>query len=213
MEEILPELVQWSTYHEGIGRDVFSAYELRSGTLIDPMEPPEGLEAVARLREPERIVLTNRHHYRHAQRYVERFGCPVLCHEAGLYQFEGGVPDVQGFRFDQQLAERVRALELAAICPEETTLLLELAGGVLCFGDGVTRDVRGSLAFMPDRLLGESPAAVRAGLSRNLTRMLEEDFDALLFAHAQPVLGGGRALLSELIAGEPSGRALQGSED
>ncbi|HUB73548.1 MAG TPA: hypothetical protein VL979_05885 [Solirubrobacteraceae bacterium] len=199
IEELLPQLVQWSAYHEGIGHDVYSAFELRSGTLIDPMEPPEGLEAVARLRTPERIVLTNRHHYRHADRFAERFGCPVLCHEAGLEHSDE--EEVSGFFFDEQLAEHVRALELASICAEETTLLLEVADGVLCFGDGVTRAADGSLAFMPDRLLGEDPDAVRQGLGKNLRRMFEEDFDALLFAHAEPVLGGGREMLRSLLSG------------
>jgi hypothetical protein len=89
---------------------------------------------------------------------------------------------------------------LASICAEETTLLLDVADGVLCFGDGLTRDRDGSVAFMPDDLLGDDPEAVRVGLGRNLQRMFEEDFDALLFAHAEPVLGGGRALLSDFLS-------------
>jgi hypothetical protein len=199
IDEILPDLVQWSTFHDGIGRWVYSAFDLGSGTLIDPTQPTEGLPRVASFATPQRIVLTNRHHYRHSDRYVQRFGCPVLCHEAGVGHFTEE-RRVQGFRFDEQLADGVRALELASICAEETTLLLDVADGVLCFGDGVTRDRDGSVAFMPDDLLGDDPDAVRVGLGRNLQRMFEEDFDALLFAHAEPVLGGGRALLSDFLS-------------
>jgi hypothetical protein len=199
IDEILPGLVQWSCFHDGIGRWVYSALDLRSGALIDPMEPTEGLQRVASFATPQRIVLTNRHHYRHSARYSERFGCPVLCHEAGTVHF-AQERRVQGFRFDEQLADGVRALELASICAEETTLLLDVADGVLCFGDGVTRARDGSLAFMPDDRLGDDPDAVRAALSRNLQRMFEEDFDALLFAHAEPVLGGGRALLGDFLS-------------
>lgn len=198
IEEILPGLVQWSTFHEGIGQPVHSAFALRSGTLIDPMEPADGVEALAALTTPCRIVLTNRHHYRHSDRFAAAFGCPVHCHEAGLAHFADG-PEVQGFSFDEQLTDGLRALELGAICAEETTLLLDAADGVLCFGDGLTRAPDGGLAYMPDRLLGDDPARVRAGLSKSLQRMFEEDFDALLFAHAQPVLGGGRALLGEFL--------------
>jgi hypothetical protein len=198
IEEILPGLVQWSTFHEGIGQPVHSAFALRSGTLIDPMEPTGGAEALAALATPRRIVLTNRHHYRHSDRFVAVFGCPVHCHEAGLAHFADG-PEVHGFAFDEQLADDLRALELGAICAEETTLLVEAADGVLCFGDGLTRAPDGGLAYMPDRLLGDEPMRVRAGLSRSLQRMFEEDFDALLFAHAPPVLDGGRALLSEFL--------------
>jgi hypothetical protein len=73
---------------------------LSSGTLIDPMEPQEGLEALAALATPQRIVLSNRHHYRHSARLAKRFDCPVLCHEAGLEHFAGEHP-VQGFSFDE----------------------------------------------------------------------------------------------------------------
>jgi hypothetical protein len=197
--EILPGLFQWTRFHPGIERLVYSSFDSSSGTLIDPMEPKEGVQRVGALAAPRRIVLTNRHHYRHSDRYDKRFGCPVLCQEAGLGHFTKGRP-VRGFRFDEQLADGVRALELASICAEETALLLDVADGVLCFGDGVTRDRDGSLAFMPDDLLGDDPDAVRAGLGRNLRRMFDEDFDALVFAHAEPVLGGGREMLGDFLS-------------
>jgi hypothetical protein len=200
--EILPGLFQWTRFHPGIERLTYSSFDSSSGTLIDPMEPKEGVQRVGALETPRRIVLTNRHHYRHSDRYEKRFGCPVLCHEAGLGHFTARRP-VAGFRFDEQLADGVRALELASICAEETTLLLDVADGVLCFGDGVTRERDGSLAFMPDDLLGDDPGAVKSGLARNLRRMFEEDFDALVFAHAEPVLGGAREMLSDFLSHQP----------
>jgi hypothetical protein len=112
---------------------------------------------------------------RHSARYVERFGCPVLCHEAGTDHFDASHP-VHGFRFDEQLAQDVRGLELGSICAEETTVLLDIASGALCFGDGVTRGEDGALTFMPDQLLGDDPQGVHDGLMRNLRRICEEDF-------------------------------------
>ena len=203
IEEISPRLFHWSAFHEGIDQPVYSSFALDSGTLIDPMEPPEGLDAIAEFGTPERIVLSNRHHYRHSARYVERFGCPVLCHKAGLAHFSEDRP-VEGFVFDEQLAEGLRALELGSICAEETTLLLETDAGALSFGDGLTRDRDGALAFMPDSLLGEDPGRVRAGLLKSLRQMLDEEFDTLLFAHSEPVMGTGRDLLSAFLAQEPA---------
>jgi hypothetical protein len=202
IEEILPGVVQWDAFRETIGHRVHSTFVLSSGTLIDPMAPDGdgGLDAVVELATPRRIVLSNRLHYRDSARYAKRFGCPVLCHAAGLSHFTDERP-VQGFSFDELLADDVRALELGSICAEETTLLLDVGGGALAFGDGLTRDDDGALAFMPDQLLGDDPADVRAKLTRNLQRMLdEEDFETLLFAHAEPVSDGGRALLGEFLA-------------
>jgi hypothetical protein len=199
IQEIVPGIVQWDAFRETIGRKVHSTFVLPSGTLIDPMDPDDGLDAVVELATPRRIVLSNRHHYRQSARYAKRFGCPVLCHEAGLSHFADDRP-VQGFSFDEQLADDVRALELGSICAEETTLLLDVFGGALAFGDGLTRDEDGALAFMPDQLLGEDPEGVRAGLIRSLRRMLdEEDFDTLLFAHAEPISSGGRTLLRDFL--------------
>jgi hypothetical protein len=197
----MPGLFHWSAFHEGIGRPVHSSFLRACGTLLDPMQPDGGLDVIAAIGTPQRIVLSNRHHFRHSASYAERFHCPVLCHEAGLGSFQGKHP-VQGYAFGQQLADEVSALELASICPEEATLLLSVAGGALSFGDGLTRKEDGSLAFMPDSLLGEDPESVKAGLRTNLARMLDEEFDALLFAHADPVLAEGRSLLREFLGRE-----------
>src|ERR671932_334241 len=117
MEEILPGVQHWTAFPRGIGQVVHSYLYAPAHALIDPMLPEEGLDALDRYR-PERILLTNRHHYRQSDELRERFGCPVLCHEAGLHEFEGG-PEVRGFSFGQEVASGVDALELDAICPEE----------------------------------------------------------------------------------------------
>jgi hypothetical protein len=198
IDEPIPGLVCWSAFHEGIGATVYSSFATGSGTLIDPMVPEDGVEAVGRLGEPRTIVLSNRHHYRHSSRFVERYGCTVVCHEAGLHEF-GADKRVGGFAFGAELSKDVRALELDSICPEETTLLISVGAGALSFADGLTRDDDGALSFMPDSLLGEDSEAVKAGLERNLRSMLELDFDALLFAHAPPIAEGGKALLSDFL--------------
>src|SRR5919201_5568888 len=121
MDEILPGVWHWTAYHRGIRQDVHSHFLAGPHALIDPMLPDEGLEWFEGAGRPERILLTNRHHYRHSDRFVEAFGCPVLCHEEGLHEFAGG-PDVEGGAFGDEFAPGVSALNVAAICPEETAL-------------------------------------------------------------------------------------------
>jgi glyoxylase-like metal-dependent hydrolase (beta-lactamase superfamily II) len=41
---------------------------------------------------------------------------------------------------------------------------------------------------------------VRAGLRESLRRLLDLDFDNLLFAHGEPLIGGGRVALREFVA-------------
>src|SRR3712207_3340304 len=105
MDEIRPGLYEWTAMHDGIGQVVHSHFVADAAALIDPMMPPEGVGWFERRgARPERILLTNRHHYRHSDRFVEAFGCEVLCHEAGLHEFAGSGRDVRGFAFGDEVA-------------------------------------------------------------------------------------------------------------
>jgi Metallo-beta-lactamase superfamily len=190
MDEILSGLWHWTAFRDTIGTDVHSYWHEPSGTVLDPMEPPEGLEALDG-RRVERVVLTNRHHYRHADAYRERFGCPVRAHEAGLHD----LPDhVEGFAFGDELAPGVRALEVGVLTPEETAI--HIADAALAFADCVVRGRHGELGFVPDQLLGDDPDAIKAGLRAAFGRLAREnEFDALLMAHGEPMRSGGRSAL------------------
>jgi hypothetical protein len=200
MEEIAPGVLHWTAYRDTIGQDVHSYYDLASGTVLDPMVPPEGFDAL-RERPVHRIVLTNRHHYRQADAFRERFGCPVLCHEAGLHEFADGA--VEGFAFGDELAPGVRAYEVGVLTPEETAVALEAGGsGALAFADAVIRDTSGALAFVPDGFLGDDPDAIRKGLRSAFERLAGElRFNALLMAHGEPQSSGGREALEAFARG------------
>jgi glyoxylase-like metal-dependent hydrolase (beta-lactamase superfamily II) len=196
MDEIRPGLWHWRAMHPRIKIEVSSHYVADSGTLIDPLLPAEGIEWFREHGEPRRVVLTNRHHHRSSEDFKEAFGCPVLCHEAGLHEFEGG-PAVEGFRFGDELAPGIVALEVGAICPEETALHIDLGDGVLSFADALIN--HGELGFVPDWLLGDDPDGVKRGLRASLRSLLDRDFDTLLFAHGDPLLGGGKRALQEFV--------------
>jgi hypothetical protein len=192
MERIQPGLLHWTAWRNTIGADVHSYFHEPSGTLLDPMEPPDGLDALSGV---QRIVLTNRHHYRHSDRFRDAFGCPVLCHEAGLHEFSGG-RQVEGFGFGDELAPGVRALEVGVLCPEETAVhLAGEGGGALAFADAIVRGRHGELGFVSDPLLGDDPDAIKAGLRTAFRRLADEQFDALLLAHGEPMRHGGRSAL------------------
>jgi hypothetical protein len=198
MKEILPGIWHWTAYHERIGVDVSSYFVEGSGALIDPMEPGEGIEWLVQ-HHPRRILLTNRHHYRHSDRLREQFGCPVLCHEAGLHEFEGG-PQVDGFAFGDEVADGIVAREVGAICPEETALHIMHGPGAISLADAVINQSGEGLAFVPDEYLGDDPEGVKRGLEASLRRLPEYDYDALLLGHGEPIPAGGKAALAAYVA-------------
>ncbi len=203
MQEVLPGVFHWTAVHPHIHTQVSSYWLDDTGVAIDPLTPPEvGLDwFAARLQPPLAVVLSNRHHYRHAGLLAERFGSPVLCNSAGLHEFTRGEP-VEGFAVGDELPGPIVAMEIGAICPDETALHLP-THRALVLADGVVRGGPyggdGPLGFVPDSLMDDPPATKR-GLLVSCARLLEElDFEHLLLAHGGPVLGDGRALLQDMV--------------
>jgi hypothetical protein len=201
MEEIAPGSFHWTAFHDGIRQEVHSHYVPSSAALIDPMEPDVGLDWFAERTPPERILLSNRHHYRHSGRFVDRFGCDVLCHRSGLHEFEGG-PAVEGFEFDDEVAPGITAREVGILCPEESALYIDTGGGALSVADGVVEwPGKPGLSFVPDGLLGDDPEAIKEGLRAAYGRLADElEFESLLMAHGQPVVGGARDTLRAFVS-------------
>lgn len=195
IEEIHPGVFHWKAVHPKLQIEVSSYLLADSATAIDPLLPPAGgLDALREPGEPQRVVLTNRHHLRQAPEIASEVGCPILCHEAGLHEFEGG-PEVEGFDFGEELAPGVVAHEVGVICPEETALHIASGGGLLAVADGVIN--YDGLRFVPDHLLGDDPEAIKQGLRGAYARLCDLEFEVILCAHGDPVLEGGQAALRD----------------
>jgi hypothetical protein len=193
VQEIASGLWHWTARHEHIQMDVSSYYLLDERVLIDGMVPAEGLEWFARNGAPEHVLLTNRHHDRHAWRLREAFGCEVHCIRNGLHELEGRGP-VEAFDFGDELPGGAIAFEVDAICPDETALHIP-NHRVLACADGVVRwPGRGELAFVPDRFM-DDPKQTKAALRAAYRRLLDVDFDRLLLAHGDPVVGAAKEAL------------------
>jgi hypothetical protein len=191
-EEIIPGVLHWTTMHPHIKFPVSSYFVTGSATLIDPLNP--GGEDL----EPERIVLTTRHH----DRSMTDYDCPILCHSSGLHEFADG-PDVQGFEWGDQLAPDVKAVEVGAISPDETGLLIDAGDGCLSIGDAVMH-YEDPMHFVPDEYLvdeGDDPEPVKVAIREAFGRLLDLPFDNLLLAHGDPIVGGGKEALRRFVEG------------
>jgi hypothetical protein len=206
VQEIAPGIFHWTAFRDSIGMRVSSYYVEPAGVVIDPMLPEDGLDAFDGHEPPRQALLTTRHHFRACAEFAERFGCTVLCHEDGLHEFAGTDRTVEGFRPGDELAPGVFAIGTDAISPDDTTFHIAHGGGALAFGDGLVRMGGAGLGFVPDSLIGDDPPAVREALRNAYRGLLERDFEHLLFAHGEPLAGGGRSALSDFLAkpvGEP----------
>jgi hypothetical protein len=191
-EEIVPGVLHWTAFHPRIQFDVSSYFVTGSSTLVDPLNP--GGEDL----KPERIVLTTRHHLRSSTGY----DCPILCHESGLHEFADG-PQVEGFAWGDELAPGVKAVEVDAISPDDTGLLIDAGDGCLAIGDALMR-YEEPIHFVPDQFLvdeGDDPEPVKVAIKDAFRRLLDLPFDTLLFAHGTPMVGGGKEALRGFVEG------------
>jgi hypothetical protein len=197
MVEIAPGVWHWTAVRERIGIVVSSYYLASERVILDPMIPPDGLAWFETRGTPEHAVLTNRHHDRDAWRLHEAFGCTVHCVRNGIHELEGRGP-VEAFDFGDELPGRIFVHEVDAICPDETALYIPRHRAV-AVADGVVRSGRGGeLQFVPDWLMDE-PEQTKQLLREAYRRLLELDFDLLLLAHGDPVVGGGREALAAFV--------------
>ena len=203
MREILPGIIHWTAVHPEIRVPVHSHYLVPQRMLLDPLVPATGLEVFEPLGAPQHILLTNRLHSRHSARFVRRFGCEVWCNALGLEHFgqDGEIQglEVRGFRAGETLPGGVRSLEIGELCPDETAFWIPGHEPALAIADGIVRDERGALGFVPDEYVGDEPETIKRALKAAYARLLPLDFDHLLFAHGEPWIGGGKQALTEFV--------------
>lgn len=203
MNEILPGVFHWTAQHPRIGADVSSYFVAESATVLDPMVPPEGLDWFGGDRQIQNVALTNRHHDRQAADYCARFDIrPVLVPESGLHEFEGKDLEVRGYVPGEEIIPGIVAHEVDAICPDDMALEIRSAGA-LALADGLVH-YGGGLRFVSDNLMDDPPGTKR-GLVASFEELLDVDFDTLLFAHGEPIVGGGKDALREFLATNPGG--------
>lgn len=203
MNEIVPGLWHWMAKHPRIGIEVSSYFVADSGTVLDPMLPPgDGLDWFGSDRRVQAIALTNRHHDRQAGEFCQRFGAaPVLVPESGLHEYEGKDLPVRGYAVGEEIVSGIVCHEVDAICPDDMALEIRSAGA-LAVADGIVN--YDGVRFVPDNLMDDPPGTKR-GLVAAFERLLEVDFDTLLFAHGKPIVGGAKQALREFLAGNPAG--------
>lgn len=176
--------------------DVSSYFVAGPDVLLDPLAPPED-DRLDELGPPTAILLTNRHHLRQSVELAERFGVPVRAPEVGMHEFGEGDP-VEPYSFGEKLAGgQITVHEVGALCPDEAALHFPKLGA-LAVADGVIS--YDGLRFVPDNFMDE-PERTKAGLKQSYAQLADAlEFEHLLLAHGDPVIGDGREALRRFAA-------------
>jgi glyoxylase-like metal-dependent hydrolase (beta-lactamase superfamily II) len=196
MTELLTDVLRWTWFSEKFQYD-FNGYLVRhaSGNLcIDPVEmSAEVLDEIAH-EGVSRIVLTNRNHFRAAERVRVRTGARVAVHPA-----DAAFVREKGVTVDEALAigQTIGPFEIVAAdgkSPGEVALY-DAARKRLVVGDACVGNPPGECGLLPAAVM-DAPDVLKVSLRRLATL----DFDTLLLGDGEPILTGGRAALERLVS-------------
>jgi hypothetical protein len=209
MQQVIPGLFHWTAPHEPIGSRVSSYYVQSAGVVIDPKVPDGGLDALPG--RPTQVLLSSGHHLRDAHVFAREFDIPIRASAQAVARLgsdgDGIAPWPEGA---PEIVPGITALHIGVLAPDEGALHIDVGPGALALGDAVNHSHQ-QLAFFPDALLGDDPGSVKQGLNAALRALLDSlTFDALLFAHGEPIAAGGAEMLRRFVA---RGDQPAGAED
>ena len=196
MREILPGIFTWPWYSERFQYD-FHGYLLHDAAgaiVIDPVEIPDAVLDELAHEGVTRIVLTNRNHFRDAEKLRARTGAKVHVHPADAAFVRGKGVTVEGELWP---GERVGPLTVVAAngkSPGEVALLWP-ERRILFIGDACVGNQPGTLGLLPAAAIDDA-VTLRASLRRIAAEL---DFDTLLLGDGHPILTGARAALQTLV--------------
>jgi glyoxylase-like metal-dependent hydrolase (beta-lactamase superfamily II) len=145
----------------------------------------------------QRIVLTNRNHFRASMKVKERTGAPIAIHPS-----DAAFARDRGTRVDEELHPGASVGPLTVVAapgksPGEVALHWP-DRRILLVGDACVGKPPGECALLPDTVIDDKP-----GLMATLRSLAALDFDVLLLADGAPILSGGRAALRRLVESLP----------
>jgi broad specificity phosphatase PhoE len=142
-------------------------------------------------------VLSNRHHYRHADHFASEFGIPVLAVEEGMHEF-GGHEMVKPFAFGDSPAPQTTVYPIQSGWPDEGAVHITVGPGLLLLADSAMHYGE-ELSFVPDQYIGEDVEGEKRRLREGLAKLLELEFDVLLVGHGTPIATGGKDALAKFV--------------
>jgi glyoxylase-like metal-dependent hydrolase (beta-lactamase superfamily II) len=197
LREILPGVFTWPWFSKRHGYD-FNGYLLRhsgGNVAVDPVELPDDVLLELQQQGVQRIVLTNRNHYRAAATLRERTGARVLVHPADAeFVRQNGVAVDDALAVGDSVAG-FTVVDAHGKSPGEIALW---NGEVLLVGDACVGSPPGALKLLPEKVIDDLPA-----LRASLRRLSELPVQSILVGDGAPVLQAGAAALRDLVRSFP----------
>ena len=190
-QQLRPGLTIWSRYDSAVKADLFStAIATASGTfLVDPIkleneEWPTTLNVTG-------IVITNANHVRASADLARKFSVPI--HATSNASISGSRELCEG----DFLADELQIVAIGGAAPGEIALFSARDSGVLIVGDALINFGSSGFTFLPAKYCSDSKQ-----MRKSLRKLLDLNFERMLFAHGVPIMDKARDRLAALFAEE-----------
>jgi glyoxylase-like metal-dependent hydrolase (beta-lactamase superfamily II) len=195
LHRIAQDLLLWHAYDPHVKAELFSTAITTKGQiwLVDPIPLPAGdLGPRLEPRSVAGIIVTNANHWRAAPDLAARFSVQIHAHRANSPG--EGSPPVQVIEQDGLVTPTLEAISIEGAALGELALFCSLNKGTLIVGDALINFEPYGFARLPRKYCTDEKQMVRS-----LNKLLDRDFERLLFAHGTPILSYARARLETLL--------------
>jgi len=193
IETLCPGVVFWRFYDSTIKAELFSTgLETASGNfLIDPI-PLTGdlMNALASESKTAAIIITNENHERAAAFFAEELTVPIYSAVKSI----PGLAEIIPVTDNRPLAPGLTTVSIDGGPDGEITVLCEANGGTLVVGDALINFEPHGFTFLPSKYCQDFKK-----MCRSLAKLLEYQFERILFAHGTPIVSGARQRLEQLL--------------
>jgi glyoxylase-like metal-dependent hydrolase (beta-lactamase superfamily II) len=202
VESVLEGVFQWTVSDDRIGGAPSNATALEESpgrvVLIDPIRLES--KELGRLGEVVAILLTMSSHQRAAAHYRDLTGAAIWAPAGAKLEF----PSDATFGDRDRLPGGLTAIAVPGASgsefESECAFYLNRSDGVLIVGDALLNmEDHGGFCVFPKEF-NPDPEKTR----RSCRRLLDLDFEVLLFGHGQPIRSGARRTLEELLGHDVS---------
>ena len=195
VDRVCQTVVTWHRYAPEVKAELFSTAVISEAGayLVDPIAIDH--ECLRRTLAPAQIagvVITNENHERAAVDAAAALGVPIYAHSAtrdALY-LSAAIELTDG----EQFAPGLTVLAIEGAPAGEIAIYAEAEGGSLIIGDALIN--MGSYGFA---LLPAKYCANQKKMRRSLHKLLDFDFERIVFAHGMPVVTHAKRRLAEVL--------------
>jgi glyoxylase-like metal-dependent hydrolase (beta-lactamase superfamily II) len=197
LTQVSARLHFWQIYDASVKADLFAtAIEASGGVVfVDPVPlPGELLEQLLNGHPIAGVFVTNANHCRAAREFSEKLSAPIFAHEATCAACE--FPSAREVKDGSSFAEKVCAVAIEGAVAGEMAIYHENDGNAVVMGDALINFEPYGFTFLPPKYCTNAKE-----MRRSLRRLLDFDFERMLFAHGIPLMHSARKKLERLLQG------------